>query len=774
MKPFFKKARPVWGQGKERVMNVTVGFTCTFAKYEKVIIRVAASSIYRVFINGKFLIHGPARASKDYYRVDELLIPADMLEEKNVAAIEVVNFYVNSFYTLKQPAFLQAEICYGEDVIAYTGVGGSFQAIELFDRIQKVQRYSFQRPFIEVYRLKEGYDLWRCKSGRSSLGLVETEEKNLLERHVPLQEYPLSIAKKAIAKGGFTYKKLDEPIWKDRSHMEIGPKLLGFANDELERKVSVQLDGCETIRFYDKPDTYTELEPQEFSIWDMGRNQTGFLGIHVKCHEDSHLVLVFDEAMLDGDVSYNRQLHVDCVNAISLELKKGEYDIETIQPYTCRYFKPMLFAGKVSIEQLYIREFKNAQAQSGEFECSDSALNLIFEAGRETFAQNATDIYMDCPSRERAGWLCDSFFTSRVEMDLTGNHLVEDNFLENYVLPEEFPDIPKGMVPMCYPADHYDGLFIANWALWLILELYEYRDRSRNMQLIKKFKEKVTGILNFLEQYENEYGLLEDVPGWRFVEWSKANDFTENVNFPTNMLYSAALRAAGHLYGKEAWKEKGEKIRNTVNEMAYDGMWFCDQALRLDGKLVIQPHRTEVCQYYACFFRIIDEQQNPEFYHRILDEFGSEQCRREKYPQIWPANAFIGNYLRLEILSGAKRAQQILDETREHFYYMAVKSGTLWEHTGDYASCNHGFASHIVHCFYRDILGVSSLKENHITIYIQDVQLEYCKGKLPLRGGTLEIAWNRSGKNVKIEVSVPKGYEVEIHSDLSLEVVGLC
>ena len=59
-------------------------------------------------------------------------------------------------------------------------------------------------------------------------------------------------------------------------------------------------------------------------------------------------------------------------------------------------------------------------------------MDSIFNAAVETFKQNTLDIYMDCPSRERAGWLCDSFFTARAEHYLTGASTVEKNFLENF------------------------------------------------------------------------------------------------------------------------------------------------------------------------------------------------------------------------------------------------------------------------------------------------------------------------------------------------------
>jgi alpha-L-rhamnosidase len=38
--------------------------------------------------------------------------------------------------------------------------------------------------------------------------------------------------------------------------------------------------------------------------------------------------------------------------------------------------------------------------------------------------------------------------------------------------------------------------------------------------------------------------------------------------------------------------------------------------------------------------------------------------------------------------------QQVADEAFGYWLYMADKTGTLWENDGDYASCNHGFASH--------------------------------------------------------------------------------
>jgi alpha-L-rhamnosidase len=203
------------------------------------------------------------------------------------------------------------------------------------------------------------------------------------------------------------------------------------------------------------------LTPRAFHIVDFGVNLTGFVGAKIVCRSKTRLFFTWDEILRDGDVDFKR---LGCVNAIAFELKPGSYEIESIEPYTMRYLKLFTMAGECEVSAIYLREYVCPDASRAQFAASDERLNRLFAAGRETFRQNAVDIFMDCPSRERAGWLCDSFFTARVAQDLCGDTRIEKNFLENFALPPSFAHLPEGMLPMCYPADHNDGVFIPNWA----------------------------------------------------------------------------------------------------------------------------------------------------------------------------------------------------------------------------------------------------------------------------------------------------------------------
>lgn len=725
MKKAFEKAKPVWLAGKSKEANCCMRMTCCFSmegdsREAELEFAIATAGIYRVYLNGSFLGHGPARAAHGYFRQDRLTLPKELLSEKNILAVEALNFYTDSYYVPKQEAFVQAEIRKGDRVLACTKEGGGFLAQKAEERVQEVPRYSFQRPWIESFRLKEGYDLWRTRGIAAPEAIEEFSEKEILPRHVPWYDFPV-LEQVAAA---------DMTVPKKHTKKEM------------------------------------TLEEGASYIADMGKNVTGFLGVEVHCEENVCLELVFDEVLSEGDVSKDR---LGCLNELRMEFAPGHYCVETIQPYTCRYIKPIAREGKLTIERIYIRELKNTCVKA-QFSCDDEAVNRVYQAGVETFAQNAVDIYMDCPSRERAGWLCDSFFTGRVEWELTGTHLVEDNFLENYCLPETFACLPEGMVPMCYPSDHFNGNFIANWALWLILELYEYQGRKPEAALTEGLKKRVEGIFRFLEQYEGPEGLLEDVPGWVFVEWSQANEVTAGVNFPSNMVYSAAYLAASCLYDVPEWREKGRMLREKIRELSFDGEWFRDQALRENGALVCQDCVTEVCQYYAFFFGIADKKRNPRLFERLVNEFGPDRQNEGNYPEVWPANAFIGNYLRMEILSKEGRAEQLLQETKGYFDYMALRTGTLWENTGAYASCNHGFASHITHCLYRDVLGVEEITEEKVRIRLHRLSVCSCRGVLPANGDSVSVEWRREGDRVYLHTKLPAGCALEVLCEDGLQL----
>lgn len=776
---FFEKAQPIWLKELEYEQNMTAGFRVVIdgCENKNVILRIAASTVYRFFVNGKFVGHGPAVGPHGFYRVDEWNLDQAMKAGHNIIAIEVVGYNINSFYRLDQPSFLQAEVLVDNKVESATGVPlYNFEAGILNERIQKVQRYSFQRTFIEAYKLTPSYDSWRYDTS-IALNAAPVEimpEKKLLQRRVKYPQFELRTPEKHVSKGKIKTGVKPENYWQDRSFTDIGPELKGFKIEELEVLHSDEMQEiepltCERIDAEYHSGSAITLEEKTYHILDLGINLTGFIGAQITCTKDTRLSIVFDEILSEDDVDFKR---LYCINIINFDMPAGEYNIETFEPYTLKFMKFVVLKGECRIDNIYLREYVNPDVSRAEFEASDDRLNQIFDAGLETFKQNVVDVFMDCPSRERAGWLCDSYFTSRVAFDLSGNTLIETNFFENFLLPEKYPHIPDGMLPMCYPSDHYHKSFIPNWAMWFVIELEEYLQRSADFDMAERLKSKVFDLLKYFDKFKNEDGLLENLESWIFVEWSMANKLVQDVNYPTNMLYAATLSAAGRIYKTPQLIEEGNKISNTIREQSFNGEFFIDNAVRENGKLVSSNIATEVCQYYAFFFDIATPERYPDLWNKLVNDFGPKRKVNNKYPKVHMANAFIGNYLRLEILSRVGLVEQMLQESVGYFTYMAERTGTLWEHDATTASCNHGFGSHVIHSYYRDILGAYEINihEKRVKLRFCEMSMKKCKGTIPAGDEIITIEWTRDDSQINCKVEVPKGFEVDMENRCSQEV----
>ena len=133
--------------------------------------------------------------------------------------------------------------------------------------------------------------------------------------------------------------------------------------------------------------------------------------------------------------------------------------------------------------------------------------------------------------------------------------------------------------------------------------------------------------------------------------------------------------------------------------------FYCDNAIRKEsGVLELSGERTEACQYYAFFSNVATPTTHPELWKILVNDFGYDRAEKGLYPEIWPANAFIGNYLRLELLNRYDYKDELYDNIKGYFYYMAERTGTLWENVGTEASCNHGFASHVI--YWQKLIGL--------------------------------------------------------------------
>ena len=677
----------VWAEGQKNQMNRAFAFVLDLGKKQMGEICLSAASCYKVIADGKLMGFGPNRTAHGYARAAVYPFNAQYI------TVEVQSHFVPNFCWVKREPFFA---CVLKTESGKEYFAEDFNCFALSDRVQKVRRYSFQRGFCETYiNEKDRTALYFCKP-QNAFPRVKTEKAELphLLPSETLNPALSEIFAEKVIDSGYCKTSPEIAVYVDRTETLIGTVIEGFKRGEWQ---DFSTDEISRITYL----SGAKSGDYAYETLDFSRIVTGIVEVEIIAGNAGEVFFAFDEILSDEKLKTIKPFRGDTANVFKWTVKKaGVYNLSAFEPYAFRYANVITSAGvKANVK---VRAYENPEAGKMLFECDDKKIERIMEAARHTFAHNAVDLLTDCPSRERAGWLSDSFFSSVAERVFTGDNKVERAFLQNYILADKSGH-PKGMIPRCYPADYYeeDG-FIPNWSLWYILEIYKYFTQYGYDETVEKSRANVEGILNYFVDFENEFGVLEDLKGWIFVEWSAANnsDHINGINVPSNACYYASLLAAAKVYGIKGLKEKAEKVKDYLLKNAYVDGFFVDNLIRNEkGDIIPTENYTETCQYYMFFFKCADKHTHKELFDKMLNEYGKSDSSvsggNPVKKQLTPSNMIYGVYMRLELLMREQKRVELLNECVRYFYDMTQKTGTLWENNTASASCDHGFASYV-------------------------------------------------------------------------------
>jgi len=593
-------------------------------------LKIGGHSVYRIFLNGRFYGYGPARAPHGYAKID--CLDLHLTEPKNTLEIELFQEGGPTYFIPAGGLFLIVEVVDKQGrVLLATGESSQFICRRHPWRCWFGCKHSDQRFSLE------GYDLTR-ESKPEILRLEKARELKYVERRSPTAETEVIIDAEFCGTG--VVGKLPEPL--------LPAQVQRYVPDFQEDYV--------------------------LSNWRFRGVKTGFLKIHFQARKEGTFYIVYGEnlpesGILNHNVWWGNYL-------IPIRMSAGqEWDFECFDVHTLQYFSVIYAPDSLEVSDCALREY----AFPRRLLRYPRQNNPLAQAAIETFRQCTVDVFSDCPDRERAAWLCDSFFSARSAYYLTGNTLLEEEFIDNFLAsPEVVTAGHAGLFPMCYPADITDN--IPQWTLWFILELEEYlRDRQGKTNYPRLYQERLRQVFQWFEAYVNKYGLLENLPGWNFIDCSAASNFATGVNYPTNLLYAQALEVASAWFQDQEMKRRAENIRQLTKErgMRHGRLLDSDQF----------EATSEAAQYYALYFA-----------SDLFPEISVETAPDTPYP----SGLLMAKMMRYELLFRQGKRTKLQEELQRDFLPMVQRTGTLWEKLFEakpwyeQTSCCHCFGTAII------------------------------------------------------------------------------
>lgn len=676
-----KRAKPIWINRLDDQPNLLVRFRWRLPAGDDRVLRITAHTRYRLFLKGVGFT-GPAPSAKGTARIDEIPVLPDISEVE----ILVWAAQANSFAFVRQHPFLCGELMDGAgEVLSWTGDGT--QSAELVTSfIRETARMSYMQPCTEAYQFP---------STSLPLGLIPVElgeDFQWLRRHSPIVPAGEELYPTTLAAAPF-HRYPDTQVRRGRSLDHLQRDLVGYSEDSLKWNPLIELGQIE----FQRQGPYA-AGSRIATIAGWNQLNTGWIRVRLSCKQPGRLAIDLKEwSNFGGDGTFGsgseEEPWQDCQQSLLVEAEVArEIELISLHAYTFQEARFLPLTGDFEVLSVSTVPLERPIADDARAttETWGEADALVYRAAIRTLEQNAFDLFTDCPTREHAGYLCDSFFTARAAHRFYGDASLEAEFIENFarfeLADDHGKDWPTWMLPMCYPSDPLGQTFIPQWPMWLGLQLVEAQQRGVPVAVLSLAAQKLATFSRGILGFKNEFGLLEDLPGWNFIEWSKANDRVGGVHFPTQLLFAAQLDAIAQLLGEPHWSVEANQIRASVAQFLGERTFLPDHAIREEGSLRVQHGASTVGQLFGLTFGYLS-MDDPLWIDFLLGKLETE-CS--------PVNAFIGGVLHLDLLiqvatpASLVHAQQLIANT---YLPMAQKTKTLWENFRPEASLCHGFAS---------------------------------------------------------------------------------
>ena len=751
----------------------------------RVIVRLTARNVYRLYINGEIVMHGPARTAHGYCRVDEVDVTDHLIDGVNHIAVEVVaygnrceayNRYSNDS-TMEDGLFI-AEIDADEQILAATG-RDEWQVCRIYARAPRSERISHSRECTEIYTLDDGYYLWRMGLEEFSPAVLLEQEPVYLTHEALMPTLEESSFDQLLEYGAC---RIDESMKLSALFYEANSPYYASLPETptADCRRTVESDTGRVHAEYGNDGlALMPVETDDFyALWDGGESRVGFIRLAVTCEKAGVIDLVHTELLqTDGTIPYYHNI------VTRLHVPAGLTEFVTMEPALARYV--MVYfrgVGAVTVHGLSILDDAYPDERRTSFLCSDENVNRLYQAAKKTLLLNTQDIFMDCPERERGGWLCDSLWTARAAALMLSDSRVEREFIENFLLTPA-DGMFHGFFPEVYPAlklSYKDMTGITTWSFWLMCEVCEFIRRTGDIAFRDKHKPRIAAFVKGTKDFMGKSGLLENLP-WLFIDWSMSNygEYQQPVSSPANALYAFMMTELGETFEEPDWVAEGQRVRNLLrNAIIGSGdtstVQYIPDSFQVDekGHLHSKGRFSEAAMYTALWSGLFTAEESPRLAKAVRDKMGPAPLFA-KDPNVGGSQLFIGLCIRLDMLCRLGYHGKMYEDMRAIFDPQLKEGpGTLWENQAiDTSSRCHGFTAHAGVHLIRDVLGlgIPSFDQTGdgtraLTIAPHICGLRWARGTHETPDGIVSVSWRYDGESFALKVSLPAdlAYQIEL------------
>jgi hypothetical protein len=470
---------------------------------DQTLFRIYAKDIYELYVNGCFIGMGPCTNAPPLIYYDEWDLAGKLVQGENLFAIKVHHGGHSSPKSFK--------------------FGGLICEFEL--TVDGGKRFLMNRPADWMCGISRSYS-FDTPRNRGGLGFSEHYSLNGNEHLWYTTDFDDANFKPPVAG-----QIIPSAYWRKRP--------IPYFRIETKSPLSIKRVDDETVA-------------------DFGEIVSGRPRIEGRSGVSGEIKASYIEDLCSGwAMSEGRQEMRSDILTIS---RPGPFKWQSFNKRAFRYLK--ISGAACNINSIAVDSYAYPLEDIGSFQCSDNALNRIWDICDRTLRVCIDDIYNDCPHRDKAQWM-DSFMTSRVALSLYGLKALTEKCLDQYGICSLLDG--RLMSPSISGA-----VLLPDYALTYIQFVLWHFHVTGDRAVLDRHLPGILEIMKFHKGFEDADGLLFDVDkneGFVYLD----NTFELNKKGKSaalNALYFGAAKAvsevACHL-GKDSleaeFKALAENIR---------------------------------------------------------------------------------------------------------------------------------------------------------------------------------------------------------------------
>lgn len=270
------------------------------------------------------------------------------------------------------------------------------------------------------------------------------------------------------------------------------------------------------------------------------------------------------------------------------------------------------------------------EMESSFVSAQDDTLSAIRLISARAMQMCCHEMLFDCPFYEQQMYPGDT----RVQLNVISAMTRDDRIIKRAIELYGFNTHEDGMCPFNFPTrGHQDG------ASYTLCYLLMYGDYMKNHGDRAWLKARLPGIRNTMagmEYYENKDGLLENIPGWSFVDWTvgwshngvpPSAGLNRGVSSIINLFWNLAMkstaaveRALGNELQAKYWEEKSKKLSKKIDEL------FWSEKMGMLADDVKKSHFSEHAQSLALIGDVLPGDKAAKAFEGLITNEKLKRC----------------------------------------------------------------------------------------------------------------------------------------------------